>query len=114
MKLTLLPVDSAFAFDYYSILQVKQANGLPVGNEMSRVGTILEVQHRNLSKILASNEYRALYAVNRSIFNAVDAAWKDEVSASRVQKLNQKRHKAKQALQKKFWPKDNLMELKSN
>lgn len=110
---TFLPVDHAFAFDYLAILQVKQMNGLPVGDEIERVENFLKIQHPNMTAILASQEYQNLYCVNRSVFDAIDAAYKDEISASKVQEVNHKRFKAKQALQKRFWPKSKLCEKKN-
>lgn len=102
-----LPCDEAFALDYFAILLVKKQNGLPVKPEIRRLVSHLSTQIPNFGEVFSSPEFNALIAANRSTFDAVAAA-----GDTSVQKANYSRYLAKQALQKKFWPGEKLMELK--
>jgi hypothetical protein len=112
MKLFLL-VDAAYAFDYLAILQVKASEGLPVNAEIEQIEACLGLQVPDIHAIRASKEFHNLYDANIKTFDAVDLAWRNEISAKDVQVANQQRFKAKQRLQARFWPNTAMAETKS-
>ena len=100
-----LTVDEAYAFDYYSILELKFKNGF-ISKEIlnitkkdliSTLGEIL------VEEILNSNEYKNLLESNQVTFDAVDKAKEDLVTASYVDKCNYNRMLSKKSLQNKFF-----------
>lgn len=108
MKKYTIPVSPAYAYDFLSILQVKfdltkdlkvSLNYLEVYDHiMKEVGPKLHME------IINSREYFELVTVNTHLYNLVDAAKKDLVKASDVDKLVYERFLAKMALQNKFFP----------
>lgn len=111
----LLPVDASYALDYLAVLKVKAGNGLDCESEMERVEALLEVQiGKDLYlKITSSDEFHQSYLANQRVFDAIEKAHRGKISARRVQEINHERYLAKQALQKRFWPKVELMERKT-
>lgn len=111
----LLPVDAAYAFDYLAILMVKQDRGLQVNGELSRLEKFLEAQlgEDEMRKVMKSGEFHASYVANGNVFEAIEAAHTGTIPARRVQEINHQRFEAKRALQKRFWPKVELMEKKT-
>ena len=111
-----LPLDAAYALDYYAILQVKCDNKLKeVFPELLKIQNCIAIQvgERGLSTVERSKEFKELYKANLAVFNIINKAHKDEVTASEVQRLNMERYKAKVALQQRFWPDSKLKEVKS-
>jgi len=102
-----LIVDESYAYDYLSILSIKDdkkkcfqsAENFKVcyDNIEMQVGTQLHL------KILDSNEYSDLRSVNFETFDAVDKAKTDQVNASFIDSLNYKRFLCKRSLQNKFF-----------
>lgn len=109
----LLPCDEAYAWDYLSILYVKQDNGMPVGSEITRVEVFLAQQLRDFIVILSSPPFKRLIAANQRIFDAIELAHQNKISAREVQQINMLRFKAKKALQAKFWPHSVMCERKT-
>lgn len=107
-----LSVPEAFAFDYLSILMVKQDNGLPVGSELDRQCQELQKACPNFSTILGSEEFRRLKTSNVHVWRAVSMAAKDSISAKAVFDINRFRFECKQALQQRFWPQEQVVEEK--
>lgn len=103
-----LPVDEAYALDYFAILRVKEDYGLAVKNELDRIESFLKTQIPNLAEVLASQEFHLLYIANQLTFDAVA-----KCRHSPAQKANRQRFKAKTKLQERFWPKQPLTELKN-
>lgn len=97
-------MDWAYAFDYLSILWVKEAKCLtpdlmPTLHSISR-----QVGHARYAEIVKSPEYVDLYQANLALFDGVEKVRHgDGMSAKAFDDLNQARHKAKQALQRRFW-----------
>lgn len=108
-----LTVDEAYAFDYYSILQLKHDNGyLPLSTlEIAKNDLVQNLGSEVVETILNSTEYREVYNANRLTFDAVDKAKEDLVPASYVDKCNYQRMLAKKALQAQFFNSD-LSEIK--
>lgn len=102
-----LPVDEAYALDYYAILLVKNDKGLPVSLELERVGVALKRQIPEWFEVVKSAEFHALYQANLDTFDAVA---KCKHSAAQV--ANRTRFLAKRELQRKFWPDCPLTEQK--
>lgn len=106
-------VDEAYAFDYYSILEIKFQKGA-ISNLI-----LNQIQHKICSQlgkdlfeqILKSKEYKNLYEANLNTFIAVDKAKTNELTAKEVDETNFKRMIAKQKLQKKYFN-NSLKEVK--
>lgn len=110
-------VDEGYAYDYLAILTVKNnkknsEKTLVARDEcnnflLSQVGEEIHLQ------ILKSNEFKNLFDVNSETFDAVEKARYGEISAKAVDDLNMKRYAYKIALQNKFFPQQEISELKS-
>ena len=100
-----ISLDEAYAFDYLSILSIKEDQGvvdsltpnLCKGEIMEGIGV------SKYASIINSPEYKILYEANLKTFAAVDKAKEDKVTASYVDNCNYERYLAKRALQKKFF-----------
>lgn len=112
-SLTQLPVDAAYAYDYLAILYVKLERGLEVKEEVTRVETALSGQHANYREVLASEAFLRLRDANAQVFDIIERAHRNEVSARQVQLVNMKRFTAKRRLQEEFWPMTVLNETKT-
>jgi hypothetical protein len=112
-----LCVDESYAFDYLSILFIKHKadiENLKKRKNYENCLDFLKAQFPDDSvfyNILNSVEYENCQKANQTTFDAVDKAKNDSIPASYVDQCNYKRHTAKQALQKKFFPSD-LTEIK--
>jgi len=108
-------VSEAYAFDYLSILYVKDENF--VGDFIHRQQIINCIQSwvgaHGYCKIMESPEFKVLMESNRAVWRLVGKASKDECKASEVDAANQLRYAAKKALQERFWPSKPLAEMKS-
>lgn len=101
----MIPMDEAGAFDALSILAVKSKHGLGVDDARSnlyraiweQIGTTL------FNTVLNGCEYADLLTANIAMWKIQEAAMRDECKASDVDKQNQVRYHAKQALQRKFF-----------
>lgn len=108
-----ITVDEAYAFDYYTILELKKENGSQIDHIIDTIKSDL-IEHIGLEKfnlIIESEEYLKLYSSNKTTFEAVDKAKTDEVLASYVDKCNYLRMIHKRELQNKFFS-NNLSEIK--
>lgn len=110
---TILPVDAAYAFDYLAILYVKREAGLAVASEIERVEVFLRVQHANMGAVLASGAFKQLLAANQHVFDAIEKAHANRISARAVQQVNLRRFEAKRRLQEAFWPLAAMAEVKT-
>lgn len=108
-----ITVDEAYAFDYYSILELKKQNGSQVDHIINIIKSDLEDQIgiEKFNLIINSEEYVNLYSSNKTTFDAVDKAKTDEVLASYVDECNYLRMIYKKELQNKFFS-NNLSEIK--
>lgn len=113
-SLTQLPVDAAYAYDYLAILYVKLERGLGVREEVTRVEAALSDQHVNYREVLASEAFSRLRDANAQVFDIIERAHRNEVSARSVQLVNMKRFTAKRRLQEEFWPMTVLNETKTS
>ena len=98
-------VDEAYAFDYYSILNLKFNNGY-ISEKIiidCKIDLINQIGKSLFLEIIESKEYRALLNANELTFDAVDKAKTDEVLASYVDKCNYGRMLSKKSLQEKFF-----------
>ena len=109
-----LPVDYAYAFDYFAILEIKYVKNIIPRNTFAEVAGAIAAQvgNKTFMQIINSAEYANLHTANSKTFDAVDKAKKDEVKASYVDQCNTERFLAKRALQKKFFPEYDLKEIK--
>lgn len=100
-------VDESYAFDFLSILDVKLAkhNDEKTQKYKDEVIKFLTMQLSNdlVKQILNSNEYQECIAANEKMFDLVDDAKTDKVTAQEVDKGNYVRCLAKNALQLKFF-----------
>jgi len=116
MKLS-LPVDPGFFFDFLSIQEVKLDTHKTAQNATNwretHVAAVKQLGDDRVEEICNSDEYAALYDINRRVFNAVDAAKTDAVKASEVDSLNYSRYTRKIALQAKFFPETQVTEQKT-
>jgi len=115
MKLN-LPVDLGFFFDFMSIQEVKLDTHKTAQNATNwretHVAAVKQLGDDRVEEICNSDEYAALYDINRRVFDAVDAAKTDSVKASEVDDLNYSRFVAKGVLQAKFFPDTEVSEQK--
>jgi hypothetical protein len=108
-----ITVDEAYAFDYYTILELKKENGSQIDHIINTIKSDL-IEYIGLEKfnlIIESEEYLKLYSSNKKTFEAVDKAKTDEVLASYVDKCNYLRMIHKRELQNKFFS-NSLSEIK--
>lgn len=108
-----ITVDEAYAFDYYSILELKYKNGSDIKNILKVIKNDLieQIGIEKFNSVIESQEYKKLYESNELTFDAVDKAKTDEVLASYVDRCNYKRMIYKKELQIKFFNSD-LSEVK--
>jgi hypothetical protein len=108
-----ITVDEAYAFDYFSILEIKKKNGSNISNiiEIIENDLVSQIGLEKFRSIKESSEYKKLYISNQETFEAVDKAKNDYVKASYVDKCNYKRMICKKELQEKFFG-QNLTEQK--
>ena len=108
-----LKVDEGYAFDYLSILHVKNKK---INSEKTSI--LYTSCHINLekqindnklwNKIISSEEYIKLIYSNLKTFNAVEQARYGTITAKEVDDLNMERFYAKKQLQDKFFLNDVL------
>jgi hypothetical protein len=98
-------VDEAYAFDYYSILDLKFKNGYITQEILmnTKIDLINQVGEELFDRIKNSIEYEKLLEANKITFEAVNKAKTDDVLASYVDKCNYSRMLAKKSLQEKFF-----------
>jgi hypothetical protein len=108
-----ITVDEAYAFDYYSILELKNQNGSQVDHIINVIKSDLteQIGLEKFNLIIESEEYSRLYDSNKKTFEAVDKAKTDEVLASYVDECNYLRMTHKRELQNKFFS-SSLSEIK--
>jgi hypothetical protein len=116
-----LLVDSAYAFDYLAILQIKMqkypkkelAKFRQLSETYEECLNYIGSQIDNLEEILESVEYKKLKEANIKTFNAVEEARFGNISAKEVDDCNLERFEAKNRLQSRFFPKERLKEFKN-
>jgi len=98
-------VDEAYAFDYYSILEIKFQKGAISNSLLDLLNKKISAQIGNnlFDTIINSLEYKNLYDANMNTFIAVEKAKTNELTAKEVDITNYKRMIAKQELQKKYF-----------
>lgn len=103
-------VDEGYAYDYLSILLVKNDKkyyDIVSSNIEKEIGKDLH------EKILNSKEFGDLYKANIKTFNAVEKARYSDISAKEVDDCNINRYKCKISLQNKFFPNNKILEIKT-
>jgi hypothetical protein len=113
-----LEVDEGYAFDYLSILHVKnkKINCKKITELYKQCFAHVRSQINNdifWNKILSSKEYKKLIFLNLKTFNAVEKARYGTITAKEVDNLNMERFFAKKQLQEKFFPQFDQTEIKS-
>lgn len=112
-----LLVDLGFAFDYYSILEIKKDLNLIKQDIIDSIKEHLSQQLTTSSFecIINSKEYKTLLDANKQTFDAVERARYGEISAKEVDDCNMLRYNAKINLQKAFAIDSNesIIEIKS-
>lgn len=109
-----IQIQESEAFDRLSILECKifNCNDAVVKTKLKqqRLDLMAEinesVSYDKARSIYSSDEYTNLYNVNFELFDSVDKAKKDLVTASYVDSLVYKRHLAKKKLQNKHFGDD--------
>lgn len=110
-----LLLDESVSFDMLSILMVKVMHGLPAGDEYQATDAqIRQALGDDLMwRVLDSNEYANLLHANQRVFECVEKARDNGITAMEVDLANQLRYLAKKALQARFWPESPLRETKT-
>lgn len=98
--------DWAFIFDVLSILEVKNER---LGNQADqindfRANLVAQLGYGKYWEVRESVEYHMVFAANLALFDGVEKVRHgDGMGVKDFDDLNQARHRAKQALQKRFW-----------
>jgi hypothetical protein len=98
--------DWAVIFDHLSILWTKQVK---IGGQESQLAELTshiagQIGYDFYWRVFESTEYKAVYQANIALFDGVELVrHSDGMKIKDFDELNQARHRAKQALQKKFW-----------
>lgn len=111
----LLPVDEAAAFDALSILWVKKEKGLAVEVETKQIEDAIQkaVGPKLYTEVTRSPEFGSLLILNGRIFDLVEQAHQNTVSAKEVAEVNDWRYTTKRDLQRRFFN-TALVETKSH
>lgn len=111
-----LPVDPAYLFDYLAIQEVKLDLNRTQQNASNwretHVAAVAQLGNDRVEEICNSDEYAALYEVNKSVFEAVGKAKVNAITAREVDDLNYLRYLKKVALQFRFFPDTQVTEQK--
>lgn len=101
-----LLVDEAYAFDYLSILQVKQ-DQYPSQKNLKALNeclSYLEKQCDIFETVLSSEEYKNLIDINTITFNLIDILRSGRnITAKEIDDANMTRYYKKKKLQEKFF-----------
>lgn len=112
-----LKVDLGYAFDYYSILEIKTTLNFLKQEILDEVAEHIKSQFQpdEFDQIIQSTEYSNLLDANKKTFDAVERARYGTITAKEVDNCNMLRYNAKIALQKAFalCNIDNIIEVKS-
>ena len=110
-----LPVDPSYAFDYLSILYLKEEINPSIVSLRMHCEKCLESQinPQLWEQIISSEEFQSLIDTNREVFRAVELARYGDISAKEVDDKNMSRFYAKKRLQDKFFPNNPLTEWKT-
>ena len=102
-KIRLL-VDLGYAFDYFSILELKNKKGALSDSiiDLVRQDIISQISEQDFNKIYCSVEYKNLLEANIKTFEAVDRAKQNNITAKEVDEHNMLRYYAKMALQQAY------------
>lgn len=101
-----MPADWAYIFDTLSILWVKQVR---LGGQEEALSDFVSHVAAQLGydlywQVFGSVEYKAVRQANEALFDGVEQVRHGAgMSAKDFDDLNQARHRAKQALQRRFW-----------
>lgn len=101
-------VDESYAFDFISILDVKIKRSPEVKESKYQRDIIVsslktQLDQHLVDEILKSDEYEDCIRANDKMFDLVDRAKRDEVTAQDVDRGNYERCEAKKKLQMKFF-----------
>lgn len=101
----MIPMDEAGAFDMLAILGIKRDAGLIDDYQIETLCRLMKLQMTEDAYLSAylSPEFAALEEANLAMWQIQEAAMRDACKASDVDRQNQARYHAKQALQKKFF-----------
>ena len=111
-------VDEGYAFDYLSILHIKQLQNPSNENfkKWQDCYVFLKNQINNAllwDKIIQSEEIKQIDEANKKTFEAVEIARYGEISAKEVDECNMQRYHSKIKFQNKFFPNSEIIETKS-
>lgn len=106
-------VDESYAFDFISILDVKLKKYPSLSKVKRQRDYIIDslktqIGAQIVDDILSSREYMMCIDANDAMFDLVDKAKRDEVTAQDVDRGNYKRCEAKRRLQLKFFNIDSF------
>ena len=100
-------VDAAYAFDMYSIAEIKSTE-INSNDSYLRLALLEkeitdQIGRENFLYVFNSKEYRDLSEANCIVWEMVKASKDNEVTAKEVDEANYQRHVTKIALQKRFF-----------
>lgn len=110
-----LLVDEAYAFDYLSILYIKKERNIYNYNEWKNCEQFLKSQYddNTWNTIINSEEFKNLIRVNNELFDSVEQAKNNNISAKALNDKNIERFSYKQIFQKNLFPYNSLIEIKT-
>ena len=106
-----ISVDEAYAFDYLSIIEIKQRIKRNINTETIKNDIIQDIGVDKFNEVIDSIEYKELKSANKVVFEAVDMAKKHQIPASYVDYCNYQRMIHKKKLQDKHFN-NELTEIK--
>lgn len=94
-----LKVDEAYAFDFLAIQMVKKSQEIQeIIIDISR-----QIGQNLTDEILASKEFMDMVSINENVFDCVNQAKCNKITAKEFDEANMRRHTAKRALQVRFF-----------
>ena len=100
-----ISVDEGYAFDFLSILHLKNELRNNLHEVISQCETDIksDIGEEKFNLIINSKEFAELFAANKKTFDLVDLAKEDKCTAKEVDLSNYNRYIAKYNLQNKFF-----------
>jgi hypothetical protein len=112
-----LRVDEGYAFDYLSILYIKNKQKPSDQNLKNWQDCFFylknQIDNKLWDEIIESNEMKSIIQANQKTFEAVEKARYGKISAKKVDNCNMERYISKIKLQNKFFPNSKVIEKKS-
>lgn len=108
-------VDPGYAFDYFAILLIKQKHHPALEKYIDHLQRSIcsQIGHELWQTIISSEEFDHLLKANQTVFDSVELAKTNNITAKEVDQKNTSRFLAKIELQKKFFHNNHTQEWKT-